>query len=355
MALSYRKGLEQIGIERSTTVSYREFYVRPRSLRQTIAAMQPPESFELIYEINPDQDWTVEINGVGLLDGQWLFTSNDAKMLYAFDAGTALTDENIKWQLDFDKSDDSKQHIGQFEVFEDLIYVSRMSNTQAGNNVMVFKKRTFELAATVNEHGVPLWASWRGLASDAPTKVVALDLVDNIQLSTAVSPRDGRVAQVQFQCNVPWESVFLTCYGDSEVSELFAYSRSNGNQIAGRAVRLQTPIFEDWVQGAAFSPEGYLLISTSKSNKDDPRSADQGDFQYIYVVCPLNGYLFQTIPVSVESGFWHGQEVEGCCWAPATTPDGRAVEFHVIMNTKEGGIYMKSYARTKMYGQVRQA
>ena len=65
ISLSYRENLAKIGIAANASVSYDDFYSRPRSLREAIELRNAPTSQEWLQvsDIFRDDFWTDEVQG----------------------------------------------------------------------------------------------------------------------------------------------------------------------------------------------------------------------------------------------------------------------------------------------------
>lgn len=374
--ISYRRSLEQIGIPRTDRVAYSDFYSRPRSLSKAMGAMQPPGEFNQLSDNFVDAKWTEAINGCATDGKHWFFTSNQertSKLLHVFEIGTgvSLGPRRDTFIFAADAVGGSLpaealavigpiNHIGQLEAFEDRIYISHFNDDT-------------QLIILRNDGG-------KIRCRDRP-----------LLIPRVTSPTTGRSDKVQFQCIVPWDRTFLTCFGDGDIDELFVHDLDDGT-VKG-AIRLQKPISGDyWVQGAALSDYGHLFISASFSdkamtaleekadstiqkleknarriwdelakgrNRVDPPPDDnrpprhiRGDTQPIHIVSPLNGKELAVIPVRAE-GSWEGnhQELEGCCYRPIPLPDGSTVELHVVLSDNKwpakDNIFFKSYQRIK--------
>lgn len=333
--ISYRSSLERIGIPRTHRVAYRDFYCRPKSLSQAMKAMQPAGEFSQIFDIPVDDDWTDAVNGCATDGAHWFFTSNQEseetkpqssdKSLHVFKIGPGLLGEQCGY-FNFDEDMPVWAlaeigyvgHIGQLEAFEDKIYVSHSNDL--GTHVIILQND----AGRISHHN---------------------------QINIAGAPARNNRTDHQFQCIVPWDRTFLTCVGGGVIDELFVHDLNDG-KWTGRTIRLQTPISADyWVQGAAFSDYGHLFISTSYADLEN-----KSDIQPVHIVSPLNGRELGAIPVCAEDMSILGveinnKELEGCCYRPITLPDGRTVEFHVVLldnqQPAKDNIFFKSYQRNQ--------
>jgi hypothetical protein len=320
---SYRHALEQIGIHATTRVSYSNFYSKPANLGRAIDAMQLAGEFDQISDIFLDEVWTDEVQGCGTDGTHWFFTSNNPRRLYVFNAGSPLHDSNIIGSFNFDSVEipGGIDHIGQFDLFDGCIYVSHFNS--AGAQVLILR----------NDGG-------------------ALSYMSQLPVIMPTSQVTGRRDVAQFQCVVPWDRTFLSCFGSGTIDSLFIHDLTTGSWT-GRSIRLRKPI-HDWVQGIAFSPYGHLFIATSPGELPfpmfvDPESIDLGANQFIRVVSPLNGAELGRIPVLAEGS---GQEMEGCYFAPARFSDGRTAELHVVLLANiliaRDNIFFKSFHRTPL-------
>jgi hypothetical protein len=328
MTRSYRKALEQIGIT-AATVSYNDFYCRPKSLAQAMDAMQLAGEFQQVSDIYLDEDWTDEVQGCATDGAHWFFTSNNPRKLYVFNAGQPLHDGNIVRSFPFvtvavpggDVGSVKDAHIGQFELFESKFYVSYFD--AHGTYVIILDREPVDDTVHITYD--------RQFLLEVPT-----------------SPTNGRREPVQFLCVMPWDRTFLTCFGSGIIDVLFIHDLATG-KWTGRVIRLQTPIMNDWVQGGAFSPYGHLFLTTSEPDGDTTGSLNTGDYNYIRVISPLNGRELTRIPVLAEDS---GQELEGCCFQPVSFPDGRTAVLHVVLLDNEpfarDNLYFKSFQRTRL-------
>ena len=342
--ISYRKSLEQIGISRSERVAYSDFYSKPKSLLKAMEAMQPAGAFDLVSDNPNTASWTEELQGCASDGAHWFFTSNQqsAKNLYAFAIGddgsigpscgtfmfaddvyvTPRPGEDVGEEMRLVGMSDVPveviakiggiEHIGQLEAFEDKLYVSHFNG--AASHVFVLN----------NDNGQISYHDW-------------------LPVAKPISPLSGREAKVQFQCIMPWDRTFLTCFGDGDIREMFVHNLKDGTWT-GRTVLLQETIPAHWwVQGAAVSDYGHLFISISPEHGTN----DTADNVFpVPIFSPLNGKKLGAIPVRVEE--WR-QELEGCCYRPIPIRDGRSLCFHVVLSDRklwQDRLIFKSFHRS---------
>src|SRR5262249_34705999 len=100
--ISYRENLAKIGISLDSSVSYRDFFSAPQSLRQAILSMDAPGSHDWhqVSDIFRDESWTDEVQGVAYDGEHWIFSTNanqkkpgcKDKAIYVFQAGSKIKD-----------------------------------------------------------------------------------------------------------------------------------------------------------------------------------------------------------------------------------------------------------------------
>jgi hypothetical protein len=285
---SYRHSLEKIKEDLNSPVSYRNFYSRPPSLGEAIRSMEAPATneWQQIQDIPlKNSDWTKKCNGVAY-DGQyWIFSSNETKCLYIFKSGTPLNDGNIYNTFPFNNrhlpsGGGEIDHIGQITFHNGFIYVAHFNQ-----NAHVF------VLSCQNGY---------------------IDYVKCISLARV----NERLAE--FQTINPWDGQLYTSYGDGEIRELFIHDLTG--KFTGESLKLKTPIPPERslnldtvfgkinktyypIQGACFSPNGHLYISSNIFEED-------ARYQSIFYYSALNGHRFGKINVLAEEIF---QELEGIC------------------------------------------
>jgi hypothetical protein len=247
--LSYRENLARIGIGFDSSVSYRDFYSVPQSLRQAIRSMDAPvsEDWHPMPDIFLDEYWTDEVQGVAW-DGQhWIFSTNANqkkpncrdKAIYVFKVGSDLKDNHWVNSLPYKdisppSTKESHHHWGQPCYFEGSVYVSHFWQEEGPKpgqgNVVVFK----------DNNGVLEFDRW-------------------IELEKAESPRDLKKRNVEFQAINPWDGKLYACFGGGNIHEFFLYDMDG--RRTDQIFSLEKPVKEA-VQGACFSPNGHLFIAT---------------------------------------------------------------------------------------------
>jgi hypothetical protein len=98
--LSYRDKLTKIGIGANVSVSYKDFYSKPESLRQAVRSMDAPPSqdWSQVSDIFRDDSLTDEVQGVAWDGSHWIFSTNanqlkpgaNDKAIYVFEGGHSL-------------------------------------------------------------------------------------------------------------------------------------------------------------------------------------------------------------------------------------------------------------------------
>jgi hypothetical protein len=325
---SYRTELTKIGIAASASVSYLGFDSKPKSFRQAMASMSAPgsEAWSQVSDIFRDDDWTDEIQGVAWDGSHWIFSANanqdkpghNDKAIYSFKGGATLADD--AWASMVKYKDvphpisglhESDDHWGQVTFFEGSIFVAHFweGGQKPNANVVVFD----------DADGMVSYNRW-------------------IELDLPTSPTDGRHARAEFQAINPWDGLFYTCFGDGDIHEFFMHDPESGNWT-GKTLKLNPPVTQ--VQGACFSPNGHLYISTNA-----PLPSDD-DYQTIRYYSPLNGHQFGVIPVLADQHL-PDQELEGLCFANVTVPDGQPAQIHAVLLENHDlaidNIFFKSFA-----------
>lgn len=139
--LSYRKQLAKIGIPAFAAVSYKDFYSRPRSLRQAMRAMDAParQDWQEVYSTFRDDFWTDEVQGLAWNGSHWIFSCDanqgkpdaEDKALYVFAPGATLCDGGWTNRLKYKDvphpipgTTESDDHWGNLTYYEGNLYVS---------------------------------------------------------------------------------------------------------------------------------------------------------------------------------------------------------------------------------------
>ncbi len=328
--ISYREGLARIGIQPTDTVAYRDFVSSPQSLRQAIQSMDAPASNEWnqVSDIFRDEYWTDEVQGVAYDNAHWIFSANanpikpghNDKAIYVFPAGSKLEDGQWSYRIDYKdvphpvQWTEDDDHWGQLTYYDGCVYVAHFwkgGPKEGMGNVVVFK----------DHDGVLEFARWIELA-EKPT-----------------SPTDGRTRNVEFQAINPWDGLLYTCFGDGDIHELFLYDMEG--KYTGRTLKLSKPL--KTVQGACFSPNGHLFVSTV-TVPGFPEYL-QDEHPKIWYCSALNGHVFGAIDVLAEEA---GQELEGICHAEVGFPDGHTAQIHaILLENREpalDNIFFKSFS-----------
>jgi hypothetical protein len=333
--ISYRDGLAKIGIPRSAAVSYRGFASRPKSLRQAISSMDAPtrSSWSQVAEIYRDDFWTDEVQGVAWDGANWIFSTNANqekpgsrhKALYVFKGGQPLGDDlwistlryiDVPHPVAGAHEDDD--HWGQITYFNGFVYVAHFWNSgpfqpgprgKGSRNVVRFR----------DTGGTLSFDKW-------------------IQLDQArASDGSNRTDLVELQGINPWDGMFYTCFGSGAINELFIHDPETGDWT-GRSLALNPAI--EAVQGACFSPNGHIYLSTNGK-------VDAPGLQPIWCHSALNGHQFAVIPVLAQGT---GQELEGICFANLTVAGGAQAQIHAILldnpDLALDNIFFKSFGST---------
>jgi|GEM_PF-2273442 hypothetical protein len=342
--ISYRTGLAKIGIAPGSSVSYLGFYLKPKSLRQAIAWMEAAsQEWSQISEIFLDQFWTDEVQGVGWDGSHWIFAANanqskpgsNDKAIYVFKHGQPLTDNNWVSILKFKDVPHpiagmrEDEHWGQLCCANGLVYVSQFWSD--GSNVVVFK----------NANGVLELDRW-------------IDLEKVPRSAGAVSEK------VEFQAIDPWKGLLYTCFGGGDIQKFFIHEPQAddvGNwhgKFTGRAIEFEVPVRH--VQGACFSPDGYLYISSNVKLPGDPR------FQTIWYYSVLNGHRMGVIGVLAQESADEdpddpeldnlAQELEGICFREVTVTGGKAARIEAVLlenpSAALDNIFFKTFQRSRL-------
>jgi hypothetical protein len=338
-ALSYRTGLARIGIPASATVSYlNTFASRPKSLRKAIRSMDFPASSDWSEtpDINRDEDWTDEVQGVAWDGSHWLFSCNarqskpgtNDKALYVFPSGSDFMDGSWSQMLSYKDvphpdvgvtTHESDDHWGQLTFFEGQVFVSHMWDTDDPHFPSTCRAFVFD-----DNGGSLSFSRW-------------------FEIENPVSPKDGRSARAELQGINPWDKMLYTCFGGGEISEFFIHERIglNAGDWTGEVLPIVPSVTH--VQGATFTPNGHLFISTNETRPGDP------DHQMIYYHSALNGHRLGEIPVlaDIPNGT-DGDELEGLCYAPLIAPSGEQVWIHAVLlenhKTAIDDIFLKQWA-----------
>jgi hypothetical protein len=336
--LSYRNGLTNIGIPKTASVSYLNFASKPKSLRQAIRSMDAPTSQEWsqVSDIFRDDDWTDEVQGVAWDGAHWIFSANanqdkpghNDKAIYVFKGGASLGDGNWLSLLKFKDvphpvagTSESDDHWGQLCFFDGFVWVAHFwsGGPKDTANVVIFKDTDGTLAFN-----------------------------DWIELEKPISPTDGQPKRAEFQAINPWDGMLYTCFGDGAIRDFFIHDRDG--KWTGRSITLDPPVKH--VQGACFSPNGHLYISTNTKLPGDRK------YQTIWYYSALNGHQFGVIPVLAEESEDDDpdvdsldQELEGICFANVTVAGGQGAQIHAILLENElpalDDIFFKSFASTR--------
>jgi hypothetical protein len=339
--LSYRDALTNIGIPKTAPVSYLGFYSKPKSLRQAIRSMYAPtvDQWSQVSDIFRDDSWVDEVQGVTWDGTHWIFSANanqskpgsEDKAIYVFKSGDTLADGNWVSRIKYKDiphpisgTHESDDHWGQLTFFDGRVYVAHFwDGGQTPNaNVVVFK----------DTNGLLEYEGW-------------------IELERPTSPTDHRTERAEFQAINPWDGKFYTCFGGGDIYEFFIHERvgPQAGKWTHRAITLEQPV--KFVQGACFSPNGHLYISTNTKLVGDPK------YQTIWYYAALNGHRFGVIPVLAEEAEDDvpgkdtlGQELEGICCA-SVNASGHAAQLHTVLLENElaalDDMFFKSFACTK--------
>ena len=328
--LSYRDKLAEIGIGAEATISYNEFYSKPQSLREAIRSMDAPTSHDWsqVSDIFRDDYWTDEVQGVAWDGSHWIFSTNanqkkpnvNDKAIYVFQGGKSLGDNKWLSMLKYKNvphpiagMHESDDHWGQLCCWNGRVYVSHFwaGGPKHGlGNVVVFN----------DADGFLEFEKW-------------------IELEKPKSPTDGRQGNVEFQAINPWDGFLYTCFGSGTVYEFFLHDIETGN-YTGKTLKFDIPITK--VQGACFSPNGHLYITSNSHPSGD------GNHQTIWCYSALNGHRFGFIPVLAEED---NQELEGICYASVNFSSGKKGEIHAILlenrDVALDNIFFKSFSSAK--------
>jgi len=328
--LSYRAGLAKIGVPAGANQSYLAFTSRPKSLRTAIASMDYPASSDWSepQDIYRDESWTDEVQGIAWDGGHWIFSTNanqakpgsNHKAIYVFPSHSDLKDNSWSQMIAYKdiphpsvgvEEHEGDDHWGQITYYQGHVYVSHFwDNPHFPNTCQVL---------VLNDNGGTLsYSHW-------------------IKLKYPVSPRPPhRTDRAEFQAINPWDGMIYTCFGDGEISEFFIHDPKDGS-FTGKVLPLTPPVRA--VQGACFSPNGHLYISTNDNPPGDSKH------QMIYYHSALNGHRLGQIPVLTLEG---GDELEGICYAPLIAPSAEKVWIHATLlenrDISLDNIFLKQWA-----------
>ena len=324
---SYRTGLTKIGIPETASVSYLGFASRPKSLRTAIRSMDAPasDSWSEVADIFRDDDWTDEVQGVAWDGSNWVFSANanqdkpghNDKAIYVFNGGATLGDDEWEQMLAYKDvphqlpgTTEANDHWGQICFFEGSVFVAHFWTNEAAKdtaNVIVFTDTNGQLS----------FDRW-------------------IELEKPTSADGTRTDRAEFQAINPWDGMFYTCFGGGTIDEFFIHDPSDGSWT-GSSLSLHQPT--SLVQGACFSPNGHLYISTNET------SGDEGQYQTIWYYAALNGHRFGRIKVLAEAD---RQELEGVCFGKVSFQDGQKAQIHTVLleniRLALDNMYFKSFA-----------
>jgi hypothetical protein len=358
--LSYRDGLEKIGAPAGKAQFYLDFHSRPKSLRTAIKSMDFPASTDWSEppDIYRDEAWTDEVQGVDWDGNNWIFSTNANqakpgardKAIYVFPNHASLKDDSWSQEIPYhtvphplDDTDEGDDHWGQITYYQGHVYVAHFWDNDdprfPGNaQVVVFKDNGGSLS----------YDRW-------------------IELDKPVSPvPPHRQDRAEFQAINPWDGMLYTCFGDGELTEFFVHDMQG--KFTGKVLPLTPKVSA--VQGACFTPNGHLFISTNEPPLGDKLAAMElqlalaqaqaqgalpgltidalaltAKHQMIYYHSVLNGHRLGQITVLSLEG---GQEQEGICYAPLHAPDGTKVYIHAILlenrDVSLDNIFLKQFA-----------
>jgi hypothetical protein len=330
--ISMRAGLKKIGEPKSgraIPAFPSGFCSAPQSLRQAVRAMDAPASqdWSQVSDIFRDDSWTDEVQGVAWDGSHWIFSANanqskpgaNDKAIYVFKGGQSLGDDKWLSMIKYKQvphpiggTKESDDHWGQLCYYDGFVYVSHFwaNGPKKGiSNVVVFK----------NNDGFLNFHKW-------------------IELERPKSPTDGRQEKAEFQAINPWDGLLYTCFGSGTIHEFFMHDIDG--HYTGKTIKFDIPVTE--VQGACFSPNGHLYVSTNAKLPGDPHR------QTIWYYSALNGHRLGVIPVLAQED---NQELEGICYGQVSFSGGKTAQIHAILLENPllalDNIFFKSFSSAK--------
>jgi hypothetical protein len=258
-------------------------------------------------DIYLDEDWTDNVQGVAWDGGHWIFSTNakqvkpgsNHKAIYVFPNHSDLKDNSWSQMIAYKdiphpnvgvESHEADDHWGQLTYYQGHVYVSHFWSIDNLCRVLVLS----------DNDGTLSYSHW-------------------IRLEYPTEPKPPRRRdKAEFQAINPWDGMIYTCFGDGKISYFFMHDQDGS--FHGKFLPL-TPSVTN-VQGACFSPNGHLYISTNENPPGDQKH------QMIYYYSALNGQRLGEISVLTLEG---GDELEGICYAPLIAPNGEKVWIHAVL------------------------
>jgi hypothetical protein len=340
--ISLRECLTKIGILKHTPFSWNSFVSRPTSMKEAIRSMDAPKSWQQVSDINLDEDWTDEVQGVAWDSENWIFSCNanqskpghNDKALYLFKEGSSLKDGTWRQMLTYYKDvkfpikgDEGDSHWGQLTFHEGAIYVSYFYSDGPYKG----KKYVFIFQIT---NGQLKFQNWVPIGQ--------------------VKFADGSTGYPEFQGINPWDGLFYTCRGGEKTKEFYIHRTTgewtgkvlkfSGGEGMAQILRwvpdpphavVEIVDLPSNVQGACFSPNGHLYIAC------DLRLKNKKDYKVIACFSALNGHLMSIIPVLADQD---NQELQGVCYGGISS---NGSQMHVILLENElvalDNIFFKSF------------
>jgi hypothetical protein len=381
--LSYRQNLAKINILPGTgLVSYRAFVSKPKSLRAAIRSMDAPRGGQegnwrgafiglggdwgqycvpVTGHSFGDCHWVEQCQGVAcgsIGDATyWFFTSNGArnvtkinaphKSVFAFNAkNPSLKDSAIVGQLDFSFLP-NLDHIGQLTFFEGYLYVSHFAEYSPLASAIV---GDLAAAGKIQEP----FLTWARTLCAGGSQVIKVQfdpangffgIVDLFKLEWPSTREGSSLGRVEFQAINPWDRKIYSCLSPGKGSPIqqfyIHYLEDDGDGYrrgdlvrnhdgSAKTLDLSWPISD--VQGACFSPNGHLYITTNVHPPHPPDEESiwgvyvEDSVQVIFYCSPLKGHEFGYIPV-----VGHGDELEGICCADCPCPNGLQTQLCAVV------------------------
>jgi hypothetical protein len=322
--ISYREHLQKIGIAPGEAVSYKEFYSRPRSLRRAIRSMNAPPSrqWDQVANVNRDDFWTDEVQGVAWNGTHWIFSTNanqkkpdvEDKAIYVFAPGSGFGDGDWARRIKYKDvphpiagTKESDCHWGQLTYHDGRVHVSQFwegGPRQGESSIVVFKSEGASLS----------FERW-------------------VDVTRPPAEGGGEGGRVEFQGINPWDGLYYTYRG----GDFFKHDL-DGNYIGEKLILSPPPTR---VQGACFSPNGHLYVASNETLPDDE------DYQTIWYYSALNGHRFGVIPVLAKRHY-PTDELEGICYADLGFDDDRRAQIHAVLlenpDVALDNIFFKSFS-----------
>lgn len=311
---------------------YRDFVLRPTSLRTAMRSMSTPGRFAAVpvpADRQHDTWWAEEAQGIAQVGAHWIISTNPlwttpaAKALYTFPLSSGFRDDDVLHKFTID--DDSVPvpggvfHVGALTWHRDTLWVDHWND--AGAQVLRFRV----------EDGVCHYLGHIPLVHRSGHRV-ALVAIDPWRRGflTARSDRLEPSAVATPHVGVGPEPTVLIRRQPVLGDRLFLHD-ADGNDT-GVELPLDPPITDTgYAQGGFFSANGHLYLASGRSGIT-PR-------QYIYGYHALTGKRFAEIEVIAESA---SQELEGCA-AVAVDWNGYPVRMVALLLENEHGEYDDCY------------